>query len=131
VWDATAQELFDLTVVTLTVLRRMKCNVDKSSVGVISTVKVKVNVKQSLDRPGQTLRTPGGWGSQNFYTISHMKLERLSAFRTGRLYPPEHIPDTHFCSRLIVPQGQFAAGRIKSIKNLNDPIVTLHFLLKT
>ena len=59
-WDATAQELFDLTVVTLTVLRRMKCNVDKSSVGVISTVKVKVNVKQSLDRPGQTLRTPGG-----------------------------------------------------------------------
>ena len=37
------------SVITLTVLRRMKCDVDKISVGVISTVKVKV--KQSPDRP--------------------------------------------------------------------------------
>jgi hypothetical protein len=37
------------SVITLTMRRRIKCNVDKNSAGVISTLKVKV--KQSLDRP--------------------------------------------------------------------------------
>jgi hypothetical protein len=27
----------------------------------------------------------------------HMKVVRLSALRTGRLYPPGNIPGTHFC----------------------------------
>jgi len=27
----------------------------------------------------------------------HMKVVRLSALRTGRLYPPQNIPGTHFC----------------------------------
>jgi len=27
----------------------------------------------------------------------HMKAVSLSALRTGRLYPPENIPGTHFC----------------------------------
>jgi hypothetical protein len=47
---------------------------------------------------------------------------RLSALRTGRLYPPGNIPDTHFCERLSLPQGHSAAGRIMYIKNFNDTI---------
>jgi len=46
-----------------------------------------------------------------------MKVVRLSAIRTGRLYPPGNIPGTHFCQRLSRPQGHSAAGRIVSTKN--------------
>ena len=56
-------------------------------------VKVKVKVKQSLDRPrgfqeGETHR---------FQDIPHMKVVRLSALGTGRPYPPRNTPGTHFC----------------------------------
>jgi hypothetical protein len=32
-----------------------------------------------------------------FLDNRHMKVVRLSAVRTGRLYPPGKIPGTHFC----------------------------------
>ena len=51
-----------------------------------------------------------------------MKVVRLSALRTGRLYTPGNIPGTHFCYRLSRPQGHSAAGRIMSMKNSNDTI---------
>ena len=51
-----------------------------------------------------------------------MKVVRLSALRTGRLYPPGSIPGTHFCSGLSQPQGNSAAERIMSMKNSNDTI---------
>ena len=36
-----------------------------------------------------------------FQDNRHMRVVRLSALRTGRLYsPPGNIPGTHFCSRL-------------------------------
>ena len=51
-----------------------------------------------------------------------MKVVRLSALRTGRLYPPGNIPGTHFCQRLSQPQGHSVARRIMSMKNSNDTI---------
>jgi hypothetical protein len=42
-------------------------------------------VKQSHYRTGEVLRVPGGWDSHN----RHMKVVRLSALSTGRLYPQE------------------------------------------
>jgi hypothetical protein len=51
----------------------------------------------------------------------HMKMARLSAEYTGRLYPQE-ISLTHVCLYLSRPQGHSAAGRIMSMKNCKDTI---------
>jgi len=51
-----------------------------------------------------------------------MKAVRLSALRTGRLYPPGYITGTHFCWRLSRPQHHSAARRIMLMKDSNDPI---------
>ena len=47
---------------------------------------------------------------------------RLSAQRTGRLYPQGNNSGTHFCWSVSQPQGQSAAERIMSMKNSNDTI---------
>jgi len=44
------------------------------------------NVKQSHYRPGQALRIPES-EAPTFQDNRHMKVARLSALRTGRLYP--------------------------------------------
>ena len=46
----------------------------------------KVKVKQSRNRPGVAQRVLGCLGSPDFHDIRHMKVVRLSASRTGRLY---------------------------------------------
>ena len=51
-----------------------------------------------------------------------MKEVRLSALRTGRLYPQGNIPGTHLCQRLSRPQDHSATGKIISMKNSNDTI---------
>ena len=51
-----------------------------------------------------------------------MKVLRLSALRTGRLYPPGNISGIHFCQRPSRPQGHSAAGSIMSVKNSSDTI---------
>ena len=53
-----------------------------------------------------------------------MKVVRLPALHTGRLYPPGNIRGTHLCYRLSLPQGHIVAGRIMSMKNCNDIIGT-------
>jgi len=45
-----------------------------------------------------------------------MKVVRLLALRTGRLYQPGNIPGTHLCQRLSQPQGHSVAGRNVSEK---------------
>jgi len=62
---------------------------------ILHHLKVKVKVKNpitGLDRPWgfQEVETP------RFQDIRHMVV-RLSALRTGRLYPPGNIPGTHIC----------------------------------
>ena len=58
------------------------------------------------------------------YDISRLRVKvvRLSALRTGRLYLLGNIPGTHFCYRLSRPRGHIVAGRIMSMKNPNDTI---------
>ena len=47
-----------------------------------------------------------------FQDIQQMMVVRLSALRTGCLYPPGLIPGTHFCQKLSRPQAHSAAGRV-------------------
>jgi len=49
-----------------------------------------------------------------------MKVVRLSALSTGRLYLPEDIAGILFCYKLSRPKSHNAAGRIISMKNLSD-----------
>ena len=78
------------------------------------------NIKlQSFYRPWgpqevETSRFQGSW---------HMKVVRLLALHTVRLYPAGNIPGTHYCWRLSQPQGHSAVGRIMLMKNSNDTIV--------
>jgi len=74
------------------------------------------NLITGLNRP---------WGFQEveapkFQDNRHMKVVKLSALHTGRLYAPGNIPGTHFFLRLSQPHGHSAAGRIMSMKNFND-----------
>jgi hypothetical protein len=57
-----------------------------------------------------------------FLDNQHLKVARLSAQSTGRLYSPENTPRTNLCYRLSRPQGHSAAGRIHSTRNRNKPI---------
>jgi len=50
-----------------------------------------------------------------------MKIVRLSAICTGRLYLPANIPVTPFSKRMSLSQSHSAVGKIMSMKNPNEP----------
>ena len=52
----------------------------------------------------------------------HIKVARLSALSTGRLYPPGNSLGNHFCERLNRLEGYITVGRIMLMKNRNNPI---------
>ena len=69
----------------------------------------------------------GPWGFQEvealrFQDNRHMKVVRLSALGTGRLYPKEIFLVLISVRGWVDPQGHSAAGRIMSMKKSNDTI---------
>jgi hypothetical protein len=60
------------------------------------------------------LRLPG------FSDNRHMKVRKLSALWTGRLWPSGKIPCTHCFQRLSRNRSHSAAGRIRFIKSLKN-----------
>jgi hypothetical protein len=52
-------------------------------------MEVEVKVKLSIYRPGQAIRTAGGWGPQNFPDTWYIKMTRLSTLDTCRIYIQE------------------------------------------
>ena len=50
--------------------------------------------------------------ASRFQDNRHMKAVRLSATRTGHIYPLGNIPGTHFCYRLSRFKGHNVAGKI-------------------
>jgi hypothetical protein len=58
------------------------------------------------------------------------RISRQPAYESGQIVspmnrpplPPGDISGTHFCCRLSRPQSHSAAGRIKSMRNPNNPI---------
>ena len=88
-------------------------------------IKSSTRLCRRYSNPSTGLERP--WGFQEveaprFHDNRHMKVVRLSALLTGRLYPRENIPGTHFCQRLSRSQGHSAAGSVKPMKNSNDTI---------
>ena len=67
---------------------------------------------KGLDRPGGFQEAE----ALKFQDSRHVKVVRLSALRTGRLYTPGNISGTHLCQRLSQPQDHSAAGRNMSMK---------------
>ena len=71
-----------------------------------------------LDRP---------WGFQEveaprFQDSWHMKVVRLSAVHTGRLYSSGNIPSTHFCYGCVDPRAIIRAEGLYQWKNSSDTI---------
>ena len=58
-----------------------------------------------------------------FQDNRHMKVARLSALCTGRLYPQEIFPVLISVRGSVDPHGHRAAERIMSMNNSNDTIV--------
>jgi hypothetical protein len=54
----------------------------------------------------------GRFRAPRFQDSPHMKVVRLSALRTGRLYHPGNTLGTHFCQRLNRAKWHSATGRI-------------------
>jgi hypothetical protein len=72
-------------------------------------------------RPGQAVRFPEV-EAPRFQGSPYMKVVRLSALRTGLLYPLDNIPGTHFCYRLSRPEEHSSTGRIMTLKISSDTI---------
>ena len=67
------------------------------------------------------MRFPGGWGSQILRQSAHEGGKIVSSTRRPHLLP-RNTPSSHFCYRLIRPQGHSAVGRIMSKKVSNYSI---------
>ena len=80
---------------------------------------VKVNGKTT---PLQAWTGPEDFETPRFQDSRHIKMERLSALRTARLYLRGNIPGIHFHYRVSRPLYHSATGRIMSMKISNETI---------
>jgi hypothetical protein len=70
---------------------------------------------------GKVTETPVQAWTDPYQEVGSPRISRQSAHVYGMAVSPTHRPP-HFCRRLSRPRGRSAAGRIKSMKNPNDPI---------
>ena len=77
---------------------------------------VMLQLKPSHYRPGHSRGGWGSWDLPEFLDNRHMKVARLSALRTGRLYPPGDNLILLSVRSLSRPQGHTTAGTFKSKK---------------
>ena len=81
-----------------------------------------VKIWQSLYRPGQALRVPGGWGSQIWRQSTHEGSKFVSPTYRQPLPPQEIFLVLISVRDCVDARAHSAVGRIMSMKNSNDTI---------
>jgi hypothetical protein len=77
-----------------------------------------IKVKQSLYRPGQTVRFPGPWGSH----ISRQSGKVCQPYVPAAFTPQKNIPGTHFCYSLNRLRRHIEPEGLNNWKISNDTI---------
>ena len=70
-----------------------------------------VQIRKAI--PGQALRAPGCLRLPEFLCNRHMNAVRLSALRTGRIYPPP--PPPHEISLLFISVSPYSRGTLSYV----------------
>ena len=84
--------------------------------------KVKVKVKQSHYRPGETLRVPAGWGCQISTQSAHEGDKAVSPTDQPPLLPRKYSWYSFSVTGWVDPRAIVRSGRIMSMKNSSDTI---------
>jgi len=102
----------------------------KSSVNTTNLTKIGLYVT-NLECIGKTIPVQSRTGPEGSRSLiipdfqENRDMAKLSALRTGRLYPPGRTPGTHFCSKLSRTQCHSVGGRIMSSEHATFGLVAL------
>jgi len=81
-------------------ITNIKCEGNSNESNSVQIPEIILVSSRRLSNPITSLDRPRGFQEDEaprFQDSQHMKVVRLSALRTGQLYPPQNIPGTHFC----------------------------------